>query len=590
MNARSDITPNRSKPIFPLLLLVIASLAGLLGYDLYKSYEREFEIQRQDAANLTNVIERHIHTYVDKVDVVLIEAVHEYTPVLTGKRKVDVLTANLDLRRREAATPEAQAKSLRVINAEGQVVFSAGSTNEIPDVNVGDRAYFQKQKNTPNSGLVMSEPILSRFTGKWLFTLSRRVSYPDGTFAGLIQTAIRADYFEAGFNALNVGKSGNVSLFSVVDGSTRLMARRPSLPDQLGKIIPITEITSTLSTGIRSSSYRAISRVDGIERQYFFRQFDDIPLVIVVGGSIDEILDGWKSKAWFYGISLLVLTLQVVWIVAYQRRMALQNQRVLEEKILERTQELTQTNEKLESAVLEAQAASLAKSQFLATMSHELRTPLNGIIGMSELLMDEAVAHDEVKEYAGIISTSGHNLLSIVSDILDLSKIESGKIDLHPAPVSVRELLEDTCKLFKVPADDKGLKLHYETDLQGRDHAEIDALRVKQMLGNLVNNAIKFSSRGEITVRARYLPSAEPNEAKLEFSITDQGIGIAEEKLNTLFKPFTQVDGSTTRGYGGTGLGLSIVKKLAELMQGTVGVESRVAHGSRFWFCIKIPD
>lgn len=583
------LPPERSKHfwVFALLLLALTTMGALLSLDLYKSYEQEFAIQRKDAANLSDVIERHIRASIDKIDVVLQEAVHGYTPVLSGTQKLAVTAANRDLFRREGAIPETQVRSLRVVDRDGNVVFSAGDTEELPKVNVGDRGYFLQQKNNPDAGLVMSEPILSRFTGQWLFTLSRRISLPDGSFAGLVQTAIRADHFQSGFQTLDVGTRGNVSLFSVVTAEFRLLARRPALPEQLGKPFELPEIRHAIQNGQTTGSYEATSRVDGVARHFTFRKFEGLPLVVTIGVTRNDFLKGWWQKAWLYGISFVLLALELIWLISHQRKIALDHQQLLEQKVLERTQELTEANEKLTAAMQAAESANIAKSQFLATMSHELRTPLNGILGMAQLI--EMDGDDEAlrKDFAQTIYQSGQTLLAVVNEILDLSKIEAGMLELQHNIGSPLEAVTELAALFTPLASKKGLTITVQTDVEEQALYQFDLIRLKQMLGNLLSNAVKFSERGSILLEARITAETSAH-AMFRFSVKDQGIGIPEDKLPLLFKPFSQVDASVTRAYEGTGLGLSIVRKLAELMKGEAGVESEVGVGSTFWFTAQL--
>ncbi|TCJ11969.1 response regulator [Parasulfuritortus cantonensis] len=237
-------------------------------------------------------------------------------------------------------------------------------------------------------------------------------------------------------------------------------------------------------------------------------------------------------------------------------------------------------------AAVQAEAASVAKSQFLATMSHEIRTPLNGILGMAQLLQDPDLSGAEQLDYAQTILNSGQTLLALLNDILDLSKIEAGKLELDQRPLMPATLLNELPRLFREAAGRKQLAI--STAWGGPDSAAYlgDETRLRQMLANLINNAIKFTERGEIRLAAHEL-RRQDGRARLRFSVTDTGIGVAEDKLDRLFQPFTQVDGSHTRLYGGTGLGLSIVRKLAEAMGGAVGVESRAGEGSTFWFEIE---
>lgn len=243
--------------------------------------------------------------------------------------------------------------------------------------------------------------------------------------------------------------------------------------------------------------------------------------------------------------------------------------------------------ESLRQARDAAQAANNAKSIFLATMSHEIRTPMNGLLGMAQLLMDDRMDDAQRIDYARTIQNSGQTLLTLLNDILDLSKIEAGKMELSRGSVDPQQLVEECARLFLQSAQEKGL--HIEAKWQGPPHRhyEADATRLRQMLSNLVGNAIKFSATGWVRIDASVVEENGP-EAVLEFAVTDSGIGIPLEKQARLFLPFSQADSSTTREYGGTGLGLSIIRSLAHLMNGAVGVQSEAGKGSRFWFRVRV--
>jgi PAS domain S-box-containing protein len=233
-----------------------------------------------------------------------------------------------------------------------------------------------------------------------------------------------------------------------------------------------------------------------------------------------------------------------------------------------------------------AETASLAKSQFLATMSHEIRTPMNGILGMAQILLSPGITDTQRQEYAHIIIKAGQTLLALLNDMLDLSKIEAGKLLIEPAPLDPAQCLQELKSLFEETAWRKGLVI--ETHWHGEVGScfRIDPHRLRQMLSNLIGNAVKFTSRGEIHIDAHEV-ERDGNHSTLEFSVSDTGIGIHADKLPQLFQPFNQADSSTTREYGGSGLGLSIVRSMAELMGGSVGVNSTPGQGSHFWFRIR---
>ncbi len=243
-------------------------------------------------------------------------------------------------------------------------------------------------------------------------------------------------------------------------------------------------------------------------------------------------------------------------------------------------------NEQLRLALKQAEAANVAKSQFLATMSHEIRTPMNGILGMAQLLLMPNLTENERLEYAKTIFSSGQTLLMLLNDILDLSKIEAGKFQIDSVDFEPDSILRDTQMLFSGTANTKGLQLEYLwKGLSGSRYVS-DATRIRQMLSNIVGNAIKFTKEGYVRIEGALI-ERDAESALLEFSVSDTGIGIPPEKIDLLFKPFSQTDTSITREFGGSGLGLSIVSHLARMMGGDVGVESVAGKGSRFWFRLR---
>ncbi|WP_295006813.1 hybrid sensor histidine kinase/response regulator [uncultured Dechloromonas sp.] len=550
-----------------IALGLILGLAALLGYDLRQSYAQARANTLASAESQASLLEKQLATSVRKIDIVLREAAYDYMPVVTGGSQRAQAEGNRDLLRREAALEESQANSLRIIDAQGGILFSAGNDETLPRFNVGDRTYFQMQKNGKKLPMVVSDPILSRFSGQWVMTFSQRINHPDGRFAGLAQTAIRTEVFKNILSGIDIGKRGSIALVSDND---LLVARLPETDARTGETLAAGDVPVAGEQGERQGSYMAVSPIDAVERIHHFRKLGELPLSLNIGLAPEEFLAPWRQKAALYLVSWLVFGAALLAMTRLAKR---------------RAREIGHLEQRLAAQIAQAEVSSQAKSEFLASMSHEIRTPMNAIIGLTHLLRRDRITPTQSEKLARIAGAADH-LLAVINDILDLSKIEAGKLELESANFSPEEMLQRICNVVVKRAQAKGLELVVDIgDLPPVLHG--DVARLGQALLNFLTNAVKYTERGSIVLRGK-LESEADTTLLVRFEVQDTGCGIPAETMPWLFRAFEHPGAAVQRRFRGSGLGLAITRHIAGLMGGETGAASTPGEGSTFWLTARL--
>ena len=532
-------------PLFSMLLIAMLWTAVLwqVNVDQRRS---QLEMQRQ-SENMVRVFEEHISRTIRAVDQSVLFLKYAYE---TQGNKMDI-RSYLD----KGIIQSQLFVGLYIIGPDGMLQLSSVANSKRMDLS--DREHFKVHIAKDSGQLFISKPVKGRASNKWSLQFTRRINKPDGSFGGVVVVSVDPFYFTDFYKDLNLGKTGVVTLV----GKDGIVRARTSA-DGVG--IGMDIHTSSLFRqwpGHGYGQYHQLSNIDHVQRTVSFRAVEGYPLAVLMGvGEAEAMADFYEHRnAYFTVAALASLLIALAGLVMYRMAVHLKNSQA------------------------QAESANRMKSEFLAHMSHELRTPLNGILGCSEFLQATLSDPDDL-ETAGMIHKSGQHLLTLVNSILDMARIEAGRMPMEIVEVQLAPMLRDTVELFRPKAEGKGLQLtlNYQQSEDAPATCWLDQTKLTQILNNLLHNAVKFTEHGSIQV------DAHVSARQLQLDIRDTGCGIPAEQQQLVFEQFRQADAFLTRAQSGSGLGLALVKELLRLMAGKISFESEVGMGTVFHVSIPL--
>ncbi|SDH18475.1 sensor histidine kinase [Propionivibrio dicarboxylicus] len=565
-------------------LTIIAIVLSLAAAAFWFEKQRHLERASIATANMAELLAESTGNAIQKIDVALQAGRLFYESRAVAESRI---AAQLNAYLGSLGNASATLGTIRIADRAGRIRFGDGISIAEP-VLVGDFDFFLRSRQGGENALVVSGPVLSPVTREWVMIFARRLSDPDGTFAGTIYASVPTRQFEAILSPASLGAHGAATLRTL---DLALIHRYPDTRNAVGS----SEVSSALRRAVEAhplgGGYVAATAIDGVERSNAFRRIAGYPLYVIVGLATHDYLGSWQQNILII-IGLAALAIVVTGLAAYRNYRAqatlagnFAELSRLEKELRRLLEERHALNEQLAVRAHEAEAASRAKSAFLANMSHEMRTPLNHVLGMAALIRREPLSPGQTDRLDKLMR-AGHHLTGMIETVLEVTQLDADTVELAEDRVLLPELIGAAIDAERAAAAAKQLTLEVG-DISPLPDLVGDTTRIQRALDNYLSNAIRFTHDGHITVRA--LTQAEDERSVLiRIEVEDSGQGIAETDIPRLFSLFEQVDNSSTREHGGLGLGLALTRKIARAMGGDAGCNSRTGTGSLFWFTLRL--